>query len=185
MYHGVMGSNFCRNVVMDNCYLDRFDSHQGVHNARITNSTLGFGILVIGGGELYIENVYRVSGGVFVHLRADYNSVFDGDIIIKDCQMGPGVNRVVNGVWRSFYNGLPNNITNSLTVDGLTVEEDTVYLYNINGAVKDAVNDTVNKLYLPDSVKVSGITRGDGSNVTVKPSYDSNDAFSTLEIVKE
>jgi len=185
MYHGVMGSNFCRNVVMDNCYLDRFDSHQGVHNARITNSTLGFGILVIGGGELYIENVYRVSGSVFVHLRADYNSVFDGDIIIKDCQMGPGVNRVVNGVWRSFYNGLPNNITNSLTVDGLTVEEDTVYLYNINGAVKDAVNDTVNKLYLPDSVRVSGITRGDGSNVTVKPSYDSNDAFSTLEIVKE
>jgi Ca2+/Na+ antiporter len=106
---------------MDNCYLDRFDAHQGLHNAKITNSTLGFGILVIGGGELYIENVYRVSEGAFVLLRTDYNSVFDGDLIIKNCRMGAGITSLISGTWRSFYNGLPNYMFRSVSVDGLTV----------------------------------------------------------------
>ena len=185
MYHGIMGSNFCRNVVMDNCYLDRFDSHQGLHNARITNCTLGFGILVIGGGELYIENVYRVSGGTFVLLRSDYNSVFDGDVTLKNCRMGKNVNSILNGVWRSFYNGLPNYVGRNINVDGLTVDENKqVYIYDIWGAVKDAVNDTVNKLYLPKSVKVSGVAGSDGSNVELLASKR-DDAFSTVKITYE
>ena len=191
MYHGIMGSNFCRNIVMDNCYLDRFDSHQGLHNATITNSTLGFGILVIGGGTLYIENVYRVgngsptdpnAAGAFIHLRGDYNSVFDGDLIIKNCKMGPTVTQVINGTWRSFYNGLPNYMFRSVTIEGLTVESSgSIYLYNISGAKKTAVNDTVNKLYLPAEVKISGVVRTNGNSVSVRASKNS-DAFSTLTI---
>ena len=50
MYHGIMGTNFCRNTVMDQCYVDRFDAHQAMYNATLTNSTFGFGILVIGDG---------------------------------------------------------------------------------------------------------------------------------------
>ena len=184
MYHGVMGSNFCRNVVMDSCYLDRFDSHQGLHNARITNSTLGFGILVIGGGELYIENVTRISGGTFVHLRGDYNSVFDGDLIIKNCKMKKDVNTIINGTWRSFYNGLPNYVVRNIVIDGLETENDVIYIYNISGAVKSAVNDSVNKLYLPDSIKVSGVVATDGGSVTVKASKN-NDAFSTVTVTRE
>jgi hypothetical protein len=186
MYHGVMGSNFCRNVVMNNCYVDRFDSHQGVHNARITNCTLGFGILVIGGGELYIENVHRISGNAFIHLRMDYNSVFDGDVIIKNCKMGDGVNSIINGIWRSFYNGLPNWITRSLTIDGLIVEgNDKIYLYNVGNSPESALTDGVNKLYIPESVKVSGISGADGEKITVKASKYDNDAFSKIEIIYE
>ena len=197
MYHGIMGSNFCRNMVMDNCYLDRFDAHQGLHNARITNSTLGFGILVIGGGELYIENVYRVANGsptdpdavngAFILLREDYNSVFDGDLIIKNCRMGPTVNTVISGSWRSFYNGLPNHMFRSVTIEGLTVEGSsrTIYVYRISSASASALSDSVNKLYLPTGITVSGVTNTAGASVTVRASKNNGDAFSSVTVTKK
>ena len=165
MYHGIMGSYYCRNIVMDDCYLDRFDSHKGMHNATITNSTLGFGILVIGGGTLYIDNVYRVSEGSFILLREDYNSVFDGDLIIKNCKMGSAITSIVGGRWRSFYNGLDNWMFRTITIDGLTVETTggysynyNIYVYNISDSSNSATSDSVNKLYIPTSVKVSNVS---------------------------
>ena len=184
MYHGIMGSNFCRNVVMDRCYLDRFDSHQGVHNVRITNSILGFGILVIGGGDLYVENVKRISGGPFVHLRGDYNSVFKGDVIIKNCEAGSSINTLINGTWRSFYNGLPNYVCTSVTVGGLIVASGELYIYDIGGATADAVNDPVNKLYLPEYVKITGLRDADGNKLVPKTTkYEG--AFSNIDLICE
>ena len=185
MYHGIMGSNFCRNVVMDNCYLDRFDSHQGVHNARITNCTLGFGILVIGGGELYIENVHRISGGAFIHLRMDYNSVFDGDVVMKNCRMGEGMHRVVEGRWIKFYNGLPNHITNSLTVDGLVCDSPDVALYHVGSATKDSLTDDVNKLILPEYVKVKNAFAKDGTSPIKLDVAEQQEAFEGVKYICE
>ena len=190
MYHGVMGSNFCRNMTMDECYVDRFDAHQGLHNAKITNTTLGFGILVIGGGELYIENVYRMAemngSGAFISLRSDYNSVFDGDVIIKNCRMDAAITCIVSGVWRSFYNGLPNYVTRSLMIDGLEIlgnGKSTLNLYNISNASKDALVNTVNPLYVPESITVSNIRNSNGKDVTVRASKSSSDALSTISII--
>ena len=195
MYHGVMGSYYCRNVVMDGCYLDRFDSHKGLHNARITDSTLGFGILVIGGGELYIENVYRPGNrdgeDHFIVLRHDYNSVFDGDLIIKNCRMGPNVKSIVNGLWRSFYNGLPNYMFRTITIDGLVAETSgsgwnyNIYIYNVGGASTSATSDSVNKLYLPTSVTVNNVSikkvSGTGYvSAKVNATKNSKDAFSSV-----
>ena len=185
MYHGIMGSNFCRNVVMDGCYVDRFDSHQGVHNVRITNSTLGFGILVIGGGELYIENVKRISVGAFILLRADYNSVFMGDVVIKNCVMCSDIDMLVNGAWRSFYNGLPNQICTSITVDGLVAESGRCYVYGIGGATADALTDPVNKLYLPEFVKFTGLRDANGNKIVPQASKYEGGAFSDLNIICE
>lgn len=185
MYHGVMGSNFCRNVTMDNCYLDRFDSHQGLHNARITNCTLGFGILVIGGGELYIENVYRIAvGGAFVHLRMDYNSYFDGDVILKNCRMGSELDTIVIGRWVSFYNGLPNYVTRSVTVDGLVVDGGELHVYNIREAVPESVNDAVNKLYLPEMIRLTNVTSPNGVKTKISASKN-DDALANIEITME
>ncbi len=182
MYHGVMGSNFCRNVVMDNCYLDRFDSHQGLHNARITNSTLGFGILVIGGGELYIENVYRISEDAFILLRSDYNSIFDGDVTLKNCTAGPGITCIITGNWLNHYNGLPNQITTSLTIEGLVVEGvSTIHLFKIQNASVPTLNSEVNKLYIPKYIMISGVSGIDGSDVNVSISAF-NDAFATVPV---
>ena len=172
---------------MDNCYLDRFDSHQGLYNATITNSTLGFGILVIGGGDLYIENVYRVSGNEFILLREDYNSVFDGNLVIKNCKMGSSITSVIKGTWRSFDCGLPNYMFRSVTIEGLTVESSStnIYVYNITNASKSALNDDVNKLYVPDSIKVTGVVRVSGASVSVKASKNSADAFSAIALSKD
>lgn len=185
MYHGIMGSNFCRNVVMDNCYVDRFDSHQGVHNARITNCTLGFGILVIGGGELYIENVHRVSGSGFIHLRLDYNSVFDGDVVMKNCRMGEQMEKVIEGRWIKFYNGLPNRVTNSLTIDGLVCENPKVALYSVWDASREALNDDVNQLILPERVSIKNVYEKDGETPLVPEIAIQKEAFAGVEYICE
>ena len=195
MYHGIMGSYYCRNIEMDNCYLDRFDSHKGMHNATITNSTLGFGILVIGGGDLYIEEVYRVSEGTFILLREDYNSIFDGNVTIKNCRMGPTVTSIITGSWRSYETGLPNYMVRSLTIDGLEVETTAgtltynIYLFSIGGASKTSTSDPVNPVILPTSVSYANVTRvklsGYGSSIKVNTSKNSGDAFSTVTVTKK
>ena len=183
MYHGVMGSNFCRNVVMDNCYVDRFDSHQGVHNARITNCTLGFGVLVIGGGELYIENVYRVGGNSFIHLRMDYNSIFDGDVIVKNCRCGENMKALIEGIWISFYNGLRNHLTNSLTVDGLVCESNEMTFYSLRGLTDKSLTDDVNVAYLPKKITASNVYCADGKT-PLNPSVSfQNEAFEKAGII--
>ena len=152
---------------------------------------LGFGILVIGGGELYIENVYRISEGAFVLLREDYNSVFDGDLIIKNCRMGASITSIVQGRWRSFDCGLPNYMFRSVTIEGLTSESSgswgscKIYVYQITNASKSAITDATNPLYLPTSITVSGVESGALLSTTVSASKTSNDAFSTVSVTKK
>jgi len=179
MYHGIMGTNFCRNLVMDDCYVDRFDAHQAMYNATLTDSTFGFGILVIGDGTLYIENVYRISQGPFISLRNDYNSIFLGDIIIKNSRMGIAITAVVGGGWRSFYNGIPNWVCSSITIDGLVTEKNTLEVFNITSAGYPAIVDEKNPLYLPKYIIAKGVITTDGADVTVKASAYS-DALSAV-----
>ena len=167
MYHGIMGTNWCRNMVLDGCYLDRFDAHQGLYNATLKNSTFGFGILVIGGGKLYIENVTRVSGAAFVHLRMDYNSVFNGDVEIVNSEMTSELSTIVEGQWIPFYNGLPNHMTNSLIINGLTTPRTSICLYNILDATSASLTDATNPLLLPTYIKIDGLKRPNGGEVGV------------------
>ena len=181
MYHGIMGSVYCRNFLIEGCYLDRFDSHAGLYNATITDSTLGFGILVIGAGTLHIEDTTRVSGNAFITLRTDYNCIFDGDVVIKDCRMHSEVTSIISGRWIEFYNGLPNQITKSVTIDGLIADTNKICIFNVSGATVAALTNSTNPLYIPDYVKVYGITRPDGTDVGVDVSKY-NDAFTTVEV---
>ncbi len=180
MYHGIMGTNFCRNFSVDNCYLDRFDSHQGLCNATLTNSTFGFGILVIGGGKLYIENVTRIWGGEFILLRMDYNSVFDGDVVIKNCVAGENMHCIICGNWIRHYNGLPNYITRNVTVDGFVVKSGKMAVYNIRNAIPESVSDDVNPLYLPESVSLSNVYGPDGKTELKVELSESDDAFARI-----
>jgi hypothetical protein len=88
-YWGILGSNFCKNLLYDGCKLSRFDAHQGVANATIRNSTLGhMGINAIGSGTFLVENSI-IRGGSIVNLRSDYGSSWEGDLIIRDCLFLP------------------------------------------------------------------------------------------------
>lgn len=88
-YWGIMASNYCKNLLYDNCTLSRFDAHSGVANASIRNSTLGHGgINAIGFGTLTIENSTIYSKNL-INLRQDYGSTWEGEFVIRDCIFVP------------------------------------------------------------------------------------------------
>ena len=88
-YWGIMGSNYCKNLVFDNCIFSRFDAHMGVANATIRNSTLGHqGINAIGSGVFTLENS-TVRGRTLINLRSDYGSTWQGELIIRNCVFIP------------------------------------------------------------------------------------------------
>ncbi len=88
-YWGILGSNYCKNLLYDRCILSRFDAHKGVANATIRNSTLGhMGINAIGSGTLTVENT-TIRGRSLVNLRSDYGSTWQGELIIRNCIFVP------------------------------------------------------------------------------------------------
>ena len=88
-YWGILGSNFCKNLVYDNCTFSRFDAHMGVANATIRNSTLGHqGINAIGSGTFTVENS-TINGRSLINLRSDYGSTWQGELLIRNCIFVP------------------------------------------------------------------------------------------------
>lgn len=88
-FWGIMGSNYSKNLLYENCTLSRFDAHMGVSNATIRNSTLGhMGINAIGTGTLGVINSI-IYGSHLVNLRSDYGSTWQGEIIIRDSRFIP------------------------------------------------------------------------------------------------
>jgi hypothetical protein len=88
-YWGILGSNYCKNLVYDSCTLSRFDAHMGVANATIRNSTLGHqGINAIGCGTFTVENS-TIYGRNLINLRSDYGSTWQGELLIRDCVFVP------------------------------------------------------------------------------------------------
>ncbi len=88
-YWGIIGSNYSKNLLYDNCTFSRFDAHMGVANATIRNSTLGhMGINAIGSGIFTVENS-TIRGRTLINLRSDYGSTWQGEIIIRNCIFVP------------------------------------------------------------------------------------------------
>lgn len=88
-YWGILGSNYCKNLLYDQCTLSRFDAHMGVANATIRNSTLGhMGINAIGSGVFTVENS-TIYGRTLINLRSDYGSTWRGEFIIRNCTFVP------------------------------------------------------------------------------------------------
>lgn len=92
-YWGILGSNYCKNLVYDHCTFSRFDAHMGVANATIRNSKLGHqGINAIGSGTFLVENS-TIYGRSLINLRSDYGSTWQGEFIIRDCVFVPAVGK--------------------------------------------------------------------------------------------
>ncbi len=88
-YWGIMGSNFCKNLLYDHCIFSRFDAHMGVANATVRNSTMGhMGINAIGSGIFTVENS-TIRGRSLINLRSDYGSTWQGELIIRNCIFVP------------------------------------------------------------------------------------------------
>jgi hypothetical protein len=129
MYWGILGSNFCKNLLYDGCTLSRFDAHQGVANATIRNSTLGhMGINAIGSGRLTIENS-TVRGRSFVNLRPDYGSTWQGELVIRNCVFVPANGQPINASVISGSNSGQHNfgytcyMPERITIENLRIDD--------------------------------------------------------------
>jgi hypothetical protein len=103
-YWGILGSNYCKNLLYDHCILSRFDAHMGVANATIRNSTLGhMGINAIGSGTFTVENS-TIRGSRLINLRSDYGSTWRGEMVIRNCVFIPAGGRPTSGVLIGGFN---------------------------------------------------------------------------------
>ena len=85
---GVAGTNYCKNMVYEDCRINRYDAHQGVVNGRISNCEIS-SIRLIGGGDMLIENtkIYNNSKASSIQLREDFGCTFRGTITLKNCEL--------------------------------------------------------------------------------------------------
>ncbi|TKC04285.1 hypothetical protein [Pedobacter frigoris] len=128
-YWGILGSNFCKNLLYDSCTLSRFDAHQGVANATIRNSILGhMGINAIGSGLLTIENS-TVRGRSFVNLRPDYGSTWQGELVIRNCIFIPAGGKsisasLISGSYSGQHNfGYTCYMPKRITIENLQIDD--------------------------------------------------------------
>ncbi len=128
-YWGIMGSNYCKNLVYDNCVFSRFDAHMGVANATIRNSTLGHqGINAIGSGVFIVENS-TIASRTLINLRSDYGSTWQGKFIIRDCVFIPtglesGNVSLIGGSYSGQHDfGYTCYMPERITIENLRIED--------------------------------------------------------------
>lgn len=117
---GIMGSNYCKNLVYEDSVLSRFDAHAGVYNAKIINSTVAC-FRIIGGGEIRVENSH-LYGNLLIGIREDYGSTWHGDVIIKDVTLhNTSEANLIYGYWYNHYFGYPTYMPENIIVDNLKI----------------------------------------------------------------
>nr|WP_157470497.1 hypothetical protein [Cyclobacterium amurskyense] len=128
-YWGIMGSNYCKNLLFDSCTFSRFDAHKGVANATIRNSTLGhMGINAIGSGTLLLENS-TLRGRSLVNLRSDYGSTWQGELIIRNCIFIPNGGKesnaaLISGSYSGQHDfGYTSYMPEKITIENLQIDD--------------------------------------------------------------
>ena len=88
-YWGLFGSNFCKNLSMDDCSFSRFDAHMGVKDVTLTNCTFGhMGVQMVGFGTILMDNC-EVRASRLIAFRTDYGSSWKGDVVVRNCRFAP------------------------------------------------------------------------------------------------
>ena len=91
---GVIATNFCKNILLEDCKLSRMDAHMGVSGTYvIRRCTLGhMGLNAIGRGVLTVEDS-TLYGRSLINFRSDYGSTWEGEVVIRDCRWIPARGR--------------------------------------------------------------------------------------------
>lgn len=127
---GVIGTNFCKNILLENCTLSRMDTHQGVSGTyTIRGCTLGHaGLNAIGRGTLTVENS-TLNGRSLIALRSDYGSTWEGDVIIRNCRWLPACGKPSQPHLLNANNdgqhdfGYPCFMPREIRIDGLVIDD--------------------------------------------------------------
>ena len=187
---GVIGSNFCKNILLEDCTLSRMDTHMGVSGTYvIRRCTLGWmGLNAIGRGKLTIEDS-TLYGNSLVSFRRDYGSTWEGDLFIRNCRWVPACGdpclphmiNVSNDSMHDF--GYPCSMPREVVIDGLFVDDTNhpedyqgMYFFTDPDGVNDGVSDitpTEKKPFpyeLCQKVTVRGLTTISGKKPRLSPS---------------
>ena len=130
-YWGIMGSNFCKNIVVEGCSFSRFDAHQGVANVTLLRSEFGVhGVNLIGLGTARIEDCL-LYGNSMVNFRSDYGSHWEGELILRNCTWMPGQGGELKGRYYAINGrndedhdfGYPCSMPSHITIENLRVAD--------------------------------------------------------------
>jgi hypothetical protein len=127
---GVIGTNFMKNILLEDCVLSRMDVHQGVSGTYvIRRTTLGHaGLNAIGRGRLIVEDS-TLHGRHLVSFRSDYGSTWDGVMLIRNCRWIPNAGAPCSPVLFGMRNdgthdfGYPCYMPREIEIDGLFVDD--------------------------------------------------------------
>ncbi len=123
---GLMATNHCKDLYVEDCVMSRFDAHENVANLTIRNTVLGHQCFnAIGHGIMLVENV-TAYGNSFLNLRGDYGSTWDGDIIFRNNTWYPNAAAkapsFIGGSNAGDHDfGFPCYIPHKITIDGLLI----------------------------------------------------------------
>jgi hypothetical protein len=127
---GVIATNFCKNILVENSTLSRMDSHMGVSGEYIIRgSTLGYmGLKAVGRGRIVIEDS-TIKSPAFVDLRSDYGSTWEGTVEIRNSRWEPVSSgraglHLINSRNDGTHNfGYPTYLPEEIIVDGLYLDD--------------------------------------------------------------
>ncbi|MBC8874169.1 MAG: hypothetical protein H8E44_32420 [Planctomycetes bacterium] len=127
---GVIGTNFCKNILLEDCTLNRMDTHMGVSGSYvIRRCKLGYmGLNAIGRGLLSVEDS-TLCGRALINFRSDYGSTWDGNVVIRNCRWVPDCGRTCRPQMFGVRNdgthdfGYDCFMPQQITIDGLYVDD--------------------------------------------------------------
>ena len=178
-YWGLMGSNYCKDMYLEDCEISRFDAHCGVTNAVIKNTKLGSsGLRLIGFGDFLIENT-EIYSGAFISLREDYGAFFNGNITIKNCKWIPNANRDLTMI--TAHNSGEHNfgydctMPKNIYIDGMTIDDSAadpefkLYLFGEYNKNFDESKEYPYPYRTPDSITLKNVHSTSGRAIELTP----------------
>ncbi len=181
---GVIGTNFCKNILLEDCTLSRMDTHMGVSGSYvIRRCTLGYmGLNAIGRGLLTVEDS-TLYGGSLITFRPDYGSTWEGNVVIRNCRWIPADGRTSWPRLLYFRNdgmhdfGYTCFMPREISIDGLTIDDSNhpqgyqgMYLLGDPDDGRDIKQaDRPFPYELCQTLRVQGITTASGKKPRISP----------------
>ena len=198
---GLIATNFCKNIVLEDCIFSRMDTHMGVSGEyTVRRCTFGhMGLNAIGRGTLTVEDS-TLYGRHLVNFRQDYGSTWEGDLIIRNCrwipacgdEVWPHLIGVTNDGMHDF--GYPCSMPETVTIDGLVVEDsntpegyDGLYLFTDPDAGASGVEPVVLGDERPfayarcQEVRIRDLTTVSGKGWRVSPNAEIGEGLVVIE----
>lgn len=183
---GVIGTNFCKNIVLENCTFSRMDTHQGVSGVyTIRGCTLGHaGLNAIGRGTLTVENS-TLNGRSLVALRSDYGSTWEGTLVIRNSRWIPACGAAIQPYLLNANNdgqhdfGYVCHMPREIIIDGLLIDDkqhpkayDGPYLFTDPDGSMPAAQAKPFPYRLTEKVTIKGLRTSSGRKIQI--STDAN-----------